>query len=338
MCMVKEKYELLEKEAMERVGYIDSLRGFAILIVVVGHLIQFNYNAFLESKLFNIIYSFHMPLFFFISGCARALHIDKQIFLKSLFAKIFKRFYVLIVPSIVWSSIVPLFFFNITNITWRLTSSYWFLNVLFVISLMWECFLYLEMKCSQKTLLYITCLSAGLLLFYFDIKRIPIFYLMMFILGFYFQRYKWINKINIHVYGVLLILFLLFVSMFKYGSEVAGDPNRIWLLMPLSICASFCLIKLFETFDSKSYKITERLGSIGQFTLGIYLAHFIFVKIGGLSFVETHFDIVLQYIILSIIAIFISYLCVFLQHLLQPFGWLYSIMYGRLNGFNKIDR
>ena len=159
---------------MERVGYIDSLRGFAILLVVVGHLIQFNYNAFLESKLFNIIYSFHMPLFFFISGCARALHIDKQIFLKSLFAKIFKRFYVLIVPSIVWSSIVPLFFFNITNITWRLTSSYWFLNVLFVISLMWECFLYLEMKCSQKTLLYITCLSAGLLLFYFDIKRVSI--------------------------------------------------------------------------------------------------------------------------------------------------------------------
>lgn len=65
--MVKEKYELLEKEAMERVGYIDSLRGFAILIVVVGHLIQFNYNAFLESKLFNIIYSFHMPLFFLLA-------------------------------------------------------------------------------------------------------------------------------------------------------------------------------------------------------------------------------------------------------------------------------
>ena len=51
-----------------RIVYIDALRGFAILLVIVGHLIQFNYSSGIENPIFNIIYSFHMPLFFFISG------------------------------------------------------------------------------------------------------------------------------------------------------------------------------------------------------------------------------------------------------------------------------
>lgn len=56
-----------------RIAYIDALRGFAILLVIVGHLIQFNYSSGIENPIFNIIYSFHMPLFFFISGCARSI-------------------------------------------------------------------------------------------------------------------------------------------------------------------------------------------------------------------------------------------------------------------------
>lgn len=47
----------------------DKIRGIAILLVVLGHSVQ---NAYGEKcfnvSLFNIIYSFHMPLFMFISG------------------------------------------------------------------------------------------------------------------------------------------------------------------------------------------------------------------------------------------------------------------------------
>ena len=57
--------------------YIDSLKGIAIILVVVGHCIAWNYSDFnttiLESKpsdmfWWHLIYSFHMPLFFWISG------------------------------------------------------------------------------------------------------------------------------------------------------------------------------------------------------------------------------------------------------------------------------
>ena len=43
--------------------YLDSLRGFTVL----GHLIQHNDDGLL-NPVFNIIYSFHRPLFFLLVG------------------------------------------------------------------------------------------------------------------------------------------------------------------------------------------------------------------------------------------------------------------------------
>lgn len=47
----------------KRIDWIDSLRGLAMFFVILGH-------AFVDHKniIRNYIYSFHMPLFFFVSG------------------------------------------------------------------------------------------------------------------------------------------------------------------------------------------------------------------------------------------------------------------------------
>lgn len=47
-----------------RLGYIDIAKGIGILLVVMGH----NDFLLLSPFLFKLIYSFHMPLFFFMSG------------------------------------------------------------------------------------------------------------------------------------------------------------------------------------------------------------------------------------------------------------------------------
>lgn len=44
----------------ERIQYIDSVKGFAIILMIFGHMRFHNLNWF--------IYSFHMPLFFILSG------------------------------------------------------------------------------------------------------------------------------------------------------------------------------------------------------------------------------------------------------------------------------
>ena len=45
-----------------RISYIDSLKGIGIFIVILGHTYQ------VPDLLHDIIYSFHMPLFFMVSG------------------------------------------------------------------------------------------------------------------------------------------------------------------------------------------------------------------------------------------------------------------------------
>lgn len=46
----------------KRLDYIDSARGIGIVLVVFGHLLNQN------SDLYSIIYSFHVPFFFLLSG------------------------------------------------------------------------------------------------------------------------------------------------------------------------------------------------------------------------------------------------------------------------------
>ena len=50
-----------------RYEYIDRLKGLAILLVVMGHLMAFSLIAS-RNPIFTVISSFHMPLFMFLSG------------------------------------------------------------------------------------------------------------------------------------------------------------------------------------------------------------------------------------------------------------------------------
>lgn len=52
---------------IKRLEYVDIMRGIAITLVVAGHVIQFN-GIPTNNPTFEFIYSFHMPLFFAISG------------------------------------------------------------------------------------------------------------------------------------------------------------------------------------------------------------------------------------------------------------------------------
>ena len=44
-----------------RIGYLDILRGFGIIFIVIGHISY-------DDNLLNWLYSFHVPLFFFAAG------------------------------------------------------------------------------------------------------------------------------------------------------------------------------------------------------------------------------------------------------------------------------
>lgn len=47
----------------KRLAWLDSLRAMAVILVVLGHV-----HVVRGTELFNVIYRFHMPLFFTMSG------------------------------------------------------------------------------------------------------------------------------------------------------------------------------------------------------------------------------------------------------------------------------
>lgn len=89
----------MESKLTERTHYIDIARGIAIILVVIGHGISEYSTGF--TTLENIIYSFHMPLFFVISGLVFRIK-DGDIF--TAFAK--KRARGLMLPYLLFAALI----------------------------------------------------------------------------------------------------------------------------------------------------------------------------------------------------------------------------------------
>ncbi len=88
----------------------DIIRGFAILLVVWGHCIQegngadYSLNAlYFDDKLYQLIYSFHMPLFAIIAGFYAYPSIARAIDRKAQLELLRKRIIVYIIPIVVWT-------------------------------------------------------------------------------------------------------------------------------------------------------------------------------------------------------------------------------------------
>ena len=73
----------------KRIEYIDIARGIGILLVVMGH----NDFAVVSPFLYKLIYSFHMPLFFFLSGYFLNTSIGFWEFFKKRFNGIMKPYF-----------------------------------------------------------------------------------------------------------------------------------------------------------------------------------------------------------------------------------------------------
>lgn len=115
----------------ERIEWIDALKGFAIFCVTLGHLNMW-------SPIEKWIYSFHMFLFFFLSGFLFSAEKPAKEILK-------KRAKRILIPFITWNTIssivgtffdkrfsnfVEEFFVLKGNLTWN--APLWFLLVLFI--------------------------------------------------------------------------------------------------------------------------------------------------------------------------------------------------------------
>ncbi len=125
----------------QRIAYIDIARGIGILLVVLGH----SDLALVSPYLHQIIYSFHIPLFFFLSGIFFDPGIAPGLFLKKRFRAILQPY--LFVIFLIFLASVSFTNMGISTALGRFTKSMyasteyiwwiplWFLPCLFATSL-----------------------------------------------------------------------------------------------------------------------------------------------------------------------------------------------------------
>lgn len=90
-------------EVKKRDAYLDIVKGIAIIMVVVGHCIQFGSGAefmegdFFYNDVFRFIYSWHMPLFMLVSGYLFSFSVRRHDWR----ALIISRFRYLVLPMLI---------------------------------------------------------------------------------------------------------------------------------------------------------------------------------------------------------------------------------------------
>lgn len=135
--------------APDRVAWVDDARGIGIALVVVGHTLPGLWNAGVLSDagpargLVDWIYSFHMPLFFFLSGLFAVRAADAP-----LAPLVATKLRTIAYPYVVWSVIQtlaqvavggatnhPADLRSLLSIAWAPIMQFWFLYALFLIAL-----------------------------------------------------------------------------------------------------------------------------------------------------------------------------------------------------------
>ena len=162
-----------------RVKYIDIAKGIGILAVVAGHSLQ---NGSFPLRL---IYSFHMPLFFFLAGMC--YNSGKYTFVTLLR----KRVRQLLIPLVLFSVILSLLRIPIlqypANFSWLglFPFSLWFVFILFITELVG----FFTVK--QKLFWSILIGGLSVILYYCDIRLPYSLSCLPAAVMFYGLGYKW---------------------------------------------------------------------------------------------------------------------------------------------------
>jgi fucose 4-O-acetylase-like acetyltransferase len=345
----------------QRIEFIDSLKGFAIFCVLWGHSIQYLRDGqdFFHNQMFEFIYSFHMPLFFLISGfffCS-SLKLQFKEFLK-------KKAMQLLLPCFVWAVIFILMKISkelivdhtisavnyksmLTTLLVPLWWPFWFLKELFYSYLI----VYLSVKICKKEWLAVV-LSICFVLFA-PLCGSQRFLLPIFWIGFWLKNnYQTIlpySKWILLTFGIILGTCLLFwdgsytnyVTAFRPFNirELSFDFSNIdialfrWLI---GITGSIFFFILFQTIYKKN-RFFSLLGKTGFYTLGIYILQstileYYLNKTINFPFVNIW---IYNFFITPLVAFVVLIMCIVIIKLIKKNRYIELLLLGNSYQYNK---
>lgn len=328
----------MEKE--KRINFIDIARAIAIIYIVIGHTLVHSSHC---HYIFKFLYSFHVVLFFILSGYTFTVKESFNRFVKNKFLRI-------MIPYFVWALLylIPYFIlgqnvgdtigttssFNIVtqlkNVMYgngnmsalKQNSSLWFLPTLFTMQIMYY-FLITVIRKRPK----LRCLMfVPILLLSFIFNQFINFVLpwglnstlvlgVFFYIGYILKDYDLLNKEKIMNMKVVLPLFVIGFLAFYFNSTVFCIDYKYGNLL-LAMLSGLCLslVTIYIAYTMNKNKVFEY---IGKNTMAILIFHKLVVlifqtKLGVISSLLRNSNFVIEFILclaVTSISIIFSLIC-----------------------------
>ena len=282
----------------KRLLWADSLKGWLIILVVLGHAIQNTIGAGCEDNhLWNLIYSFHMPAFMAISGYL-AFRPTMNGGVKPLYSVIYRRFRQLILPFVIWTLLLLLIGgkFSLDTIGVYLLypdKGLWFLWALFFITVFFNIGSWLSecIHIKQELVIAVLCLFFAGSMVVFKIRVLGFqfiaYYFIIYSLGYYLHKYY--DKQGSHKEYFVIVLMIVCWGILAWFWKMHDLPNALKAIpLPNTLLqytyrfitaaiAIYILLavspKLLDTNDKWNLPFI----SLGGISLGIYTVHFIII-------------------------------------------------------------
>lgn len=270
-----------------RESWVDYTKAIGIILVVYGHIARGLYNGGFDFpvtyyELFDsVVYSFHMPLFFFLSGLFFYKSFSNKGGAKLIFSKVDTIFY----PYVIWSLLqggLEVLLSNYTNgnvslvevfsLLWSTRAQFWFLYALFSIFILSSVIYTLISKrftiplfvCSVALYLYPSVLPQGFIFKFISSNFV------FFTLGVVFTMYAKIEHFSSWL--ALLGLALSFVvGQWFFHGFLSYQYTDMGVESLLLACISIVFVVSISLHLSRAnYKFFAYVGSS---SMAIYLMH-----------------------------------------------------------------
>lgn len=311
----------------KRIAYLDALKCLGIMMVIDWHVRNVNGFRPYGSLSALMIYSFALPVFFFVSGF---LAYRVSMSFKEVFSNIHKKFVFLVIPALVFR--VGMDLMNNKSLFGFITGGmhgYWFTVVLF------ECFLLYYLitltirneKLRIGLLLILSMAGIGMLAIdkdfgpaFFDLRRLTK-YFQFFVLGTLAMKFR--PKYDLLMHNEMFkatFLLSFFIVLFFMDYDMPSVLFHFLRDVVLRYFATFAVISFFVCHDSDFQRETKwgsLIKLIGQNSLAIYLIHYFFLPyfrpqpewFDGLNMITVHLVSMLYTVaITGLCLVFITFL------------------------------
>lgn len=258
-----------------RIAWIDNAKYFAMICVIIYHCGSFSDSIFLGQ----LIESFNMPLFMFLSGYCSYKSLNKLEGF-NMFYPFFRRKFLQIM--------IPCLFMSFLTIPWTMDylfflHKYWFLHCLFSIIIVYAIFIIISNKIYPQKYFFIGTIITLLILLFIDRNNISEM-TPYFIVGIIIRKYNILtmlfckNNTTKHLITgggifIWLVLYkLYYVSFYSANFHFLLLKGELILYVFRHISALFAIVSILIIIYSLSKKYNI-LSSFGSKTLGMYLVH-----------------------------------------------------------------